>query len=202
MLRMLLQDLYAGVAFTSYFSTMDMIEALNGRVGDRASYLDYGYFGVISADFDEDGRATGEYSEKPSYYALSTLASLFAGRAEAFRFPVAREYLPSVRVNGTDCCDNSVQDYTFRLDNGDTALVYWNAVPILTSTYEGTITYSVYGQDIENVRLVDLSTGDVYLLPDDMKNDQMDGGIRLRNLPLSDAPLMILFGKNTAIAEQ
>lgn len=199
LLRMLLQDLYAGVAFTSYFSTMDMIEALNGRVGDRASYLDYGYFGVISADFDEDGRATGEYSEKPSYYALSTLASLFAGKAEAFRFPVAREYLPSVRVNGTDCTDNSVQDYTFRLDNGDTALVYWNAVPILTSTYEGTITYSVYGQDVENVRLVDLSTGEVYLLPDSMKNDQRNGGIRLRNLPLSDAPLMILFGSNTKV---
>ena len=92
-----------------------------------------------------------------------------------------------------------MQDYTFRLDNGDTALVYWNAVPILTSTYEGTITYSVYGQDVENVRLVDLSTGEVYLLPDSMKNDQRNGGIRLRNLPLSDAPLMILFGSNTKV---
>ncbi|MBE6588588.1 MAG: hypothetical protein E7643_00280 [Ruminococcaceae bacterium] len=202
MLRMLLQDLYAGVEFTSYFSTMDMIEALNGRVGERASYLDYGYFGVISADFDEDGRSTGEYSEKKSYFALSALASLFEGKAEAFRFPVAREYLPSIRVNGTDCTDNTVQDYTFRLDNGDTALVYWNAVPILTSTYEGTITYSVYGQDNECVRLVDLSTGEVYGIPEEMKNDQRNGGIRLRNLPLSDSPLMILFGKNTKIAEK
>jgi len=199
MLRMLLQDLYAGVEFTSYFSTMDMIEALNGRVGDRASYLDYGYFGVISADFDEDGRATGEYSEKKSYYALSALASLFCGDAKAHVFPVAREYLPSVRVNGRDCEDNTVQDYCFRLDNGDTALVYWNATPILTTTYEGTITYSVYGQDNKNVRLVDLSTGDVYAFPEEMINDQMDGGIRLRNIPLTDTPLMVLFGGNTEI---
>ncbi len=199
LLRMLLQDLWAGVEFTSYFSTLDMIEALNGRVGDRASYLDYAYFGVLSADFDEEGRATGEYSEKPSYYALATLASLFAGDAKAYRFPVAREFLPSRRVNGTDCTDDTVKDLTFRLDNGDTALVYWNAVPILTSTYEGTITYSVYGQDTENIRLVNLATGEVYRLPETMVEDQRNGGVRLRHLPLLDTPLMILFGKETEI---
>ncbi len=199
LLRMLLQDLYAGVEFTSYFSTMDMVEALNGRVDNRASYLDYGYFGVISADFDEEGRSTGSYSEKKSYYALSTLATLFQGDATAHNFPVAREYLPSIRVNGTDCTDYSVQDYCFRLDNGDTALVYWNATPILTSTYEGTITYSVYGQDNSSIRVVDLATGEVYALPDAMVEDQMNGGVRLRNLPLTDSPLMILFGKNTKL---
>ena len=58
-------------------------------------------------------------------------------------------------------------------------------------------TYSVYGQDNKNVRLVDLSTGDVYQFPEEMINDQMDGGIRLRNIPLTDTPLMVLFGKNT-----
>ncbi|MBQ7336766.1 MAG: beta-galactosidase [Clostridia bacterium] len=199
MLRMLVQDLYAGVEFTSYFSTMDMIEALNGRVGDRASYLDYGYFGVISADFDEDGRATGEYSEKKSYYALSTLASLFAGDVQPKHVPVAREYLPSIRVNGTDCSDNTVLDYCFALDNGDTALVYWNSTPVLTTTYEGTVTYSVYGQKNDTVRLVDLATGEVYKLPDGMVEDRMNGGIRLKNLPLTDSPLMILFGSNTEI---
>ena len=199
LLRILLQDLWAGVEFTSYFSTMDMIEALNGRVGDRGSYLDYAYFGVISADFDEEGRATGEYSEKPSYYALATLASLFEGDARAFAFPVIRDYLPSRRVNGTDCTDDTVQDYTFRLDNGDTALVYWNAVPILTSTYEGTISYSFYGQDNSCIRLVDLSTGETYKLPESMMEDLGNGGVKLKNLPLLDSPLMILFGDKTPL---
>ena len=35
---------------------MDMIEALGGKVGDVNSYLDYGYFGVLGAEFDENGR--------------------------------------------------------------------------------------------------------------------------------------------------
>ena len=46
-----------------------MIEALNGTVGNKQSYLDYGYFGVLNADFDENGFATGDYSPKPAYYA-------------------------------------------------------------------------------------------------------------------------------------
>ena len=59
-----------GVRFTSYFTCVDMIEALHGTVGDKSSYLDYGYFGVLGADFDEDGFSTGEYEPKQSYYAL------------------------------------------------------------------------------------------------------------------------------------
>ena len=55
------------------------------------------------------------------------------------------------------------------------------------------------GQDNKNVRLVDLSTGDVYKFPEEMINDRMDGGIRLRNIPLTDTPLMVLFGGNTEI---
>ena len=77
--------------------------------------------------------------------------------------------------------------------------MYWNATPILTSTYEGTVTFSVYGQDNANVRLVDLSTGDVYAFPKEMIDDQLDGGIRLRNIPLTDTPLMVLFGDNTKL---
>ncbi len=50
LLRHLMADLMTEVKFTSYFSCMDMIEALNGTVGDLVSYLDYGYFGVLGAD--------------------------------------------------------------------------------------------------------------------------------------------------------
>jgi len=194
LLRTMLCDLHADIAFTSYFSTMDMIEALNGRVGDKASYMDYGYFGVISAEFDEDGRATGAYTKKPSYYALSTLASLLQGDSCAADIPYAVETLPSIRVNGSDFDDSTLQIYPFRLHDGRTMLAYWNGTDILTTTYEGTCSLCVYGQKNENILLCDLRDGKLYQLPEGMLEDLGNGGVRLRNIPLLDAPLAILFG--------
>ena len=64
--RHTVMDLMSGVLFTSFFTTVDMIEALKGRTDDKASYLDYGYFGVLGADFDENGFSTGDYTPKPA----------------------------------------------------------------------------------------------------------------------------------------
>ena len=55
---------------------MDMAEALNGTSGDLSSISDFGYFGVVGAEFDENARTTGEYFAKPSYYALQNLTSV------------------------------------------------------------------------------------------------------------------------------
>ena len=194
LLRTLICDLWCGVEFTSYFSTLDMIEALRGRLADKASYLDYGYFGVLSAEFDENGISTGEYSEKPSYYALSTLATLMRGDCRRLDIPWAREYLPSLRVNGTDCGDNTLKVYGFRLQDGSTALCYWNCVNLLTSTYEGTLSMCVYGQKNDRIRIMDLATGKIYKMPDSMVQDLGNGGVSLRNIPLTDTPLALLFG--------
>ena len=194
LLRTMICDLHAGLEFTSYFSTMDMIEALRGRVDDKASYLDYGYFGVISAEFDENGRATGDYTEKPSYYALSALASLLGGTAHAETIPYAVDPQPSIRVNGNDFSGESLQIYDFRLHDGKTALCYWNGVDILTATYEGTVSLCVYGQNNDRIRLCDLRDGTLYRLPEGMVEDLTNGGIRLRNLPLTDSPLALIFG--------
>lgn len=194
LLRTLICDLWCGVEFTSYFSTMDMIEALRGRLADKASYLDYGYFGVLSAEFDENGHSTGEYGQKPSYYALSTLANLMQGDAVRCDIPWVREYLPSRRVNGVDCQDNTLKVYGFKLHDGKTALCYWNCVPLLTHTYEGTVSMSVYGQDISRIRILELATGKYFKLPEDMLEDLGNGGIGLRNIPLTDTPLAIVFG--------
>lgn len=76
LLRHAIADLAADVKFTSYFSCMDMFEALRGTVDDPESYKDFGYFGVLGATFDEDGHATGEYTPKLSYRALQVIASL------------------------------------------------------------------------------------------------------------------------------
>lgn len=194
LLRTMLCDLHADLAFTSYFSTMDMIEALHGRVDNKASYLDFGYFGVISAEFDEDGRATGTYTKKPSYFALSTLAALLQGNSHAEDIPYAVESLPSIRVNGYDFNGPSLQICPFRLHDGRSMIAYWNGVDILTSTYEGTCSLCVYGQKNDNIHLCDLRDGTLYRLPEGMVEDLANGGVRLKNIPLLDAPLAVIFG--------
>lgn len=193
LLRGLVGDLSEGVTFTSYFSTMDMVEALRGRLADKASYLDFGYFGVIGATFDEEGRASGEYREKPAYYALCALASLMQGNSRPCSFPWRFETLPSKRVNGSDCTDSTVQVDTFILHDGRKAMIYWNAVDLLTATYEGTVSFQVFGVKADGIRLLDLKDGKYYTLPDGMAEDLEFGGVRLKNLPLTDCPLALIF---------
>ena len=193
LLRGLVMDLAEGVEFTSYFSTMDMIEALKGRLADKASYMDFGYFGVIGAEFDENGRASGEYTEKPAYYALQTLASLMRGNAKRCALPWRYAIMPSKRVNGEDCTDSTRRVETFRLDDGRKALIYWNATDLLTATYEGTISFEVFGVKAHSVRLIDLKNGNVYALPENMVEDLGFGGVHLKNLPLTDCPLALVF---------
>ena len=198
LLRSMITDLETEVAFTSYFSTMDMIEALNGRTGQVASYLDYGYFGVLSASFDEEGRATGEYTPKPAYAALQALAALMRGNARPCCLAYVPERLPSVRVNGMDFTGDSLRVCPFRLEDGSVMLAYWNAVDLLTETYEGTCSLAVYGAPSDRLRLCDLRDGTLYQLPEGMSEDLGHGGVRLKHLPLTDCPLAVLFsGKET-----
>ena len=195
LLRGMIEDLAEGVAFTSYFSSMDMIEALRGRIADKSSYLDYGYFGVIGADFDENGRASGEYTEKPSYYALQTLASLMRGNVTSCSLPWHFEKFSSRRVNGEDISASTVQVESFVLDDGSKALIYWNSVDLLTATYEGTVSFDVFDVSEKDVRLLDLKDGSVYMLPDGMAESLGAHGVRFRNLPITDSPLALLFRK-------
>ena len=171
-----------------------MIEALNGTADNKASYMDFGYFGVISATFDEDGRATGNYTEKPSYYALSALCSLFEGDVKATDIPMSREVLPSRRVNGYDCDADTIKAYGYLLPDGRRVLAYWNEVDILTTTYEGTVTFCLFDADKEKLSLVDLKDGSIYRLPDSMVEETGNGGLRLKNLPISDSPVALVIG--------
>lgn len=52
LLRHLTIDILNDMLFTSYFTCVDMTEALNGKVGDPSSYLYYGYFGEFSKNFE------------------------------------------------------------------------------------------------------------------------------------------------------
>ncbi len=191
LLRHLITDLAYGVEFTSYFSCMDMIEALRGIVGDISSYLDYGYFGVLGADFDENGRAAGTYTPKPSYYALQNLCSVMAEEYDLCDMPAEGVVLPSVRLRDYDFDFNNTSHYCFSRADGSVALVYWAPKNILSETYEGTVSLKLDDavKDKE-LYLTDLLDGSVYKLSDSMT--ETDGV--LTNIPLLDSPLMLTFG--------
>jgi len=190
LLRHLITDIACGVEFASYFSCMDMIEALNGLNGDVASYLDYGYFGVLGADFDEEGRSVGTYTPKPSYYALQNLCSVLAEVYEQCEVPVEGIVLPSQRLQAVDYDFEKSEHYCFKRESGAYALFYWVPKNILSETYEGTV--SIELKDCvkdKAIHLVDLSDGSVYELPENMRQNDT-----LVNIPITDCPLMLMFG--------
>jgi hypothetical protein len=192
--RHTMADLFDEVKFASYFSCMDMIEALNGAVGDKASYLDYGYFGVLGADFDEDGVATGEYTPKPSYRALQVIAALFRDGVALAELPVQvmlQENSP--RMLRREDPAKELLYGGFRKPGGATAFVYWKPTELLTTSYEATISLQAAALPGE-AKLIDLVDGTVYALPESMVEDNGRGCRTFKNLPLRDYPLALAFG--------
>ena len=194
MLRHLVTDLGMGCKFASYFSCIDMMEALKGKVGDTASYKDFGYFGVLGAEFDENGVAIGEYSPKPSYYALSYLASLLYGDIVAKDLPVL------VKNDVAPHCGNAptlgvrdIEYYGFCLNNGSYAFAYWYPSNYMTTEFEGAVTFAT--ADLGDVHLVDPMDGTIYELSEEMITKDEYGGAMLKLLPIRDYPLFLVFGE-------
>lgn len=194
LLRHAMADLFTEAKFTSYFSCMDMIEALNGSPDNVNSILDYGYFGILGADFDEKGFATGEYRPKDSYWALSSLATVFGGDFAPAALPVRRMKCQSDRVHGQDnTLDFDVYSGGFRRADGSAAYVYWKSTNLMTTAFDGTGTFEVTGLK-DKPRLVDLYDGSIYEFPETLIERENDVVYQLKNIPLRDYPLAILFG--------
>lgn len=189
-LRHAVADLSTDVLFSSYFSCMDMIEALNGKVGDKTSYLDYGYFGILGADFDENGFSSGEYSPKPSYYAYQNLCSVFAEDPEPCDLPIVRVIRPSASLLGNDYAD-TLSLHGFRKPGGSFALAYWAPTPLLTTTIETTVSFRAAGLP-EKMSLVDLIDGTIYDISDFV--EKTGSGIIIKNIPAKDYPMLLTFG--------
>lgn len=185
-------DLMSGAYFTSYFSCMDMVEALNGEVGNKASYLDYGYFGVLGAEFDENGRSIGTYYKKPSYFTLQNIASIFADDFELYDVPVIFRPEYSIGVFENDLKRTSVVTGGFSKKNGE-AFVYWYPTNIMTTSYEGTISMELYSK-YDKVQLADVMTGNIYEIPDSILTRDELGNCFIKNLPIKDTPLILMFG--------
>ncbi len=191
--RHMIADLFDEVKFASYFSCMDMIEALNGKVGDKASYLDYGYFGVLGADFDADGVCTGEYTPKPSYRTLQVIAALFREEFSRAELPVFIASQNSQRLlRGEDSAKDLICG-GFRKPNGSAAFAYWKSTELLTTEYEATISFEVAALP-EKMRLIDLYDGGIYQIPQKLIEADGHGHYLLRNLPLRDYPLLLTCG--------
>ena len=191
--RHTIADLIADVHFMSYFSCMDMIEALNGDVNDKASYLDYGYFGILRAEFDGDGRSTGEYSPKPSYYVLQNICSVFAEDWKLCVQPVMISAGYSEKVYDMLPGRSDLVTGSFERKNGR-AFVYWKPENIMTTSYESVINMQVYSE-YDSIGVVDVMDGSIYEIPQDMIEDKGCGVYEIRNLPVKDTPLILTFGE-------
>ena len=189
--RHTMADLMTEVEFTSYFSALDMAEGMRGTIGDKSSYMDFGYFGVLGAQFDDNGCAVGEYSPKLSYKVLQTICSVFAEEFEVVDLPVYIRCQHSERVFGEDVQDNIISA-GFRRKNGAEAFVYWYSADLMTTDFQSTISLQVvpFGR---NIRLIDLMNGRIYKIPTEM-TEENDGAVALNNIPVKDTPLLLTFG--------
>lgn len=193
--RHLIMDLSTEVEFTSYFSCMDMIEALNGNNGEKSSYLDYGYFGVLGAEFDDDGFAVGDYEPKPSYYSLQTISSVFAEDFRVVKNPMIK-FTPKwfERYQANDLKFTQIAKAFFERENGGQMFVFWNPENILTTDFVGSISFDLYTKN-RDFHLVDFITGEVYELPEEMKEDLGNNCYRFVNIPIKDYPLGLIIGE-------
>lgn len=193
LVRHTISDLLQEVMFSSYFSSVDMMEALNGTVGNRASYMDFGYFGVLSAEFDGNGVATGVYTPKPSYRALQTIASVFREEFSVQELPIRFQPGDSRRIFRRDESGRELLSGGFRKPNGSAAFVCWNPVELLTTSFESTVSLQTVALPGE-IRLIDLLDGGIYELPPEMIKDDGKGFRHLVNVPVRDYPLLLTFG--------
>lgn len=190
--RHTIADLMTEVHFTSYFSCMDMIEALRGDVNNKASYLDYGYFGVLGASFDENGRSSGEYYKKPSYYTLQNICSIFAEEFKLCTIPAIVKSQYSGRKFDYQPERYELTTGGFEREHGK-AFVYWYPSNIMTTSYESSITIEFFTQ-YNKLQLIDVIDGTIYEIPQSMIEDLGDGVYRISELPVKDTPLMLTFG--------
>ena len=192
LLRRMITEMKNGLEFISWFTTVDMVEALHGTYDDKASNIDYGYFGVLRATFDENGFSTGDYEPKPSYYALRNFCAAF-DKAECAELPIIFGW-----KHWTDKSHSISEEYaslscaSFTKPNGSCAFAYWKPVDILTSTFEGFATV-IADVKHDKMRLVDLLDGTVYDVSAYVTEDS-EGVVRLNDLPVKEYPLLLTFG--------
>lgn len=189
-LRHVVADLFAGVKFSSVFSAVDMNEDLSAKAGTTITKV--GYFGVLGAELDpKTGFMVGEYTEKPSYYALQNLCALLDEEVTPVTLPVLPKPERTDWLDGhTDCRDASIQLMGFRKQNGAEALAFWNSTDLLSiRDFDSAISLQLAAMG-DIFYIVDPMDGTVYEIPEKMR--EIKSGVTwLRHLPLRDYPLFL-----------
>lgn len=192
MVRHFMADFMEDVKFASYFSSLDMVEALNGTKGELASYKDFGYFGVLRAEFDENGRANGVYTPKPSYRTLQVISSIFREEFTVEEIPLLCTVNDAYAILRRDDIPEDISRVTFRRPNGAAAIAYWRSLELMTVEYESSCSF--VGTELPGpCRLIDLYDGAIYELPEDILIREGDS-VKVNNIPIRDYPMLLTFG--------
>lgn len=218
MARHFMANFSEDVKFASYFSSLDMAEALGGSNDNPNSYKDYAYFGVLGAEFDENGRATGVFRKKPAYRTLQVIASVFREEFTVEDIPLVH-YPHSEMSPGMMRLEEHAHEINrvcFRRPNGAMAMAYWRPTELMTTDYEGTCSFQ--GANLPSpCRLIDLYDGSIYEIPDIIKEEdenrkkyqfhagrlyeledgiieRVDNFMAFKFLPIRDYPLLLTFG--------
>lgn len=183
LLRNKLIDMILNVRFSSYFTSVDVREALIDVTGEA-------FFGILKNEYgqDENGKKTitGRYFPKPSYTAFSTVVSVFDGFGENLK-PCPAEDVAV--INGDDnVCGGFVRN------NGAKGFCYYHIFDIMKDSFSGscdiTLKENVKAEDIS---IIDLADGSIYK-PDNDDVSVRDNCTVLKNMPLKDYPVLIATG--------
>ena len=205
LLRHLTADMMCGVKFTSYFSAMDMHEGFDFKPGEKIN--SFGYFGLLGAVFDENGFAVGEYKEKPSYYALQNLASVFNEDVKVKNLPIMVKPQHSLLTFSDEPQHYQINAGGFKIGKNE-VYAFWMPSNLMTTDYEGT--FSISTAIMKEAHLVDFMDGSVYEIPGtmlaegdypftsgdstvwDVPHDK--NAYTYSNLPIKDYPMALIFG--------
>lgn len=201
LLRRLLTDVAHGAFFTSYFTLLDMYENLSEEATEIRIEM-FGRYGVLGAQFDEQGYATGSFAPKPSYTAMQCIATVMAEGVQRQKDTVQFCVTENCYWGTPDMDENSpmgerLTAYTFRRQGGDPIHLYYLASPILGFTYDGSTTLML-PEPMKRPAVLDMATGMVYEIDSDHITTYNGKQVLLRVL-LRDYPMAIIDLDNTTL---
>ncbi|MBO4539159.1 MAG: beta-galactosidase [Clostridia bacterium] len=203
LLRQMVTDRSSGIFFSSYFSATDMHENLFAKAGKPIKK--HGYFGLLSASFDEKGTACAPFQPKPSYYAYQNLCAFLPEEAKSISVPywisrakddrTARSLFLSIRKRlskriGKVWHDDRLAGLVTRAyeKDGATTFLYWLSTDLVANRKKNLMVEATFIEEREP-KLVDLLTGEVAGLA-----YVRDGKKIKTTLPVRDYPIAVEFG--------